>query len=43
MDKRLEARFLGKDNVVFDVWYYCCAHVGYVMLCACSFVEILHM
>jgi len=43
MDKTLEARLLGKDSLVLDVWYYCCAHVAYVMLCACSFVKILHM
>ena len=35
----LEARFLGKDSVVLDVWYYCCAYDVYVvhvssMMCA---------
>ena len=42
MDKTLEERFLAEDNVVLDVWYYCCAHVAYVMLCACSVVRIFH-
>jgi len=43
-DKTLEARFLGKDSMVFKVWYYCCAHVVYVVhvvsmiLCACHVV-----
>ena len=31
MDEILEARFLGKDSVVLDVWYYCCAYVVYVV------------
>ena len=34
-----EARFLGKDNMVLDVWYYCCTYTVYVvhvsyMMCA---------
>jgi len=33
MDKTLEARLLGRDNVVLDVWYYCCAYVA-SMMCA---------
>ena len=43
MDKTLEVRFLGKDSVVLDVWYYCCAyvvHVASMMLCACVVVCI---
>jgi len=42
----LEARLHGRDNVVLDVWYYCCAyvvyvvHVAFVMLCACIVVCI---
>ena len=46
MDKILEARLLGRGNVVLDVWYYCCAHVvyvlhvAYVMMCACGVVYI---
>jgi len=46
VDKTLEARLLGRDSVVLDVWYYCCVYVVYVvhvscvMLCACSFVYI---
>jgi len=46
MDKTLEARFLGRDSVVLDVWYYCCAYVVYVvpiafmMLCTCVVVYI---
>ena len=42
MDKTMEARFLGRDNVILDVRYYCCAyvvyvvHVAYALLCACS-------
>jgi len=31
MGKTLETRFLGKDNVVLDVWYYCYAYVVYVV------------
>jgi len=27
----MEARFLGRDSVVLDVWYYCCAYVVYVV------------
>jgi len=46
MDGRetLEARFLGRDKLVFEMWYYCCAyivyivHVASVMLCACGVV-----
>ena len=48
MDGRetLETRLLGRDSVVLDVWYYCCAYVVYVvhvasvMLCACIVVYI---
>ena len=46
MDKILEARLLGRDSVVLDVWYYCFSyvvyvvHVAYVMLCACGVVYI---
>jgi len=43
MDKTLEARFLGRDNVVLDVWYYCCAYVvnvASVMLCTCGVVYL---
>ena len=36
----LEARLLGRDSVVLDVWYYYCAYVASVMLCACSVVYI---
>ena len=42
----LEARLLGKDSVVLDVWYYCCAyvvyvvHVVFVMFCAWGVVYI---
>jgi len=41
----LEARLLGRDSVVLDVWYYCCAcivyflHVAFVM-CACGVLYI---
>lgn len=44
MGKTWEARFLGIDSVVLDVWYYCCAYVVYVvhvtsiLLCACGVV-----
>ena len=31
MNKTLEARFLGKDSMVSDVWYYCCAYFLYVV------------
>ena len=39
MDEIPEARFLGKDNMVFDVWYYYCEYIIYVvhvsyMMCA---------
>jgi len=46
MDKTLKERLLGRDNVVLDEWYYCCAYVVYVvhvasvMLCACCVVHI---
>ena len=46
MGKTLEARFLGRDSVFLDVWYYCYAyvvygvHVAFVMLCACGVVYI---
>ena len=46
MDEMPEARFLSKDNMVFDVWYYCYSYVVYVVhvasmiLCACSVVCI---
>ena len=46
MDKTLEARLLGRDSVVLDVWYHYCSYVVYVvhvasvMLCACSVVYI---
>ena len=46
MNNTLEARFLGRDNVVLDVWNYFCAHVvcdihvGFVILCACYAVYI---
>ena len=46
MNKTLEARFLGRDSVVLDVWYYYCAYVVYVvhvssvMLCTCGVVYI---
>ena len=43
MDKALEARLLGIDNLVLDVWYYCCAYViqvASVMLCVCGVVHI---
>jgi len=42
IDKTLGARFLGRDSVLLDVRYYCCAYVVYVvhvvsmMLCACG-------
>lgn len=31
MDKALEAKFLGRDSVVLDMWYYDCAYVIYVV------------
>ena len=39
MDNMLEERFLGKDTVFLDVWYYYCAYVVYFvhvsyMMCA---------
>ena len=39
MDEIPKVSFLGKDSVVLDVWYYCCAYVVYVvhvasMMCA---------
>jgi len=48
MDGRetLKAMLLGRDGVVSDVWYYCCAyivyviHIAYVMLCTCGVVYI---
>ena len=46
MDKILEARLLGGDSVVLDVWYYCCTyivyvvHIAFVILCACGVVYI---
>ena len=46
MDNTLEARLHGRDNVVLDVWYYCCAYVVYdvhgtsVRLCTCVVVYI---
>lgn len=43
MDKTLEARLFGRDNMVLDEWYYFCAYVVSVMLCACSVVYILFM
>ena len=42
----LEAMLLGRDSVVLDVWYYCCAYIVYVVhaasvkLCACGVVYI---
>ena len=41
MDEIPEARFLSKDNMVFDVWYYCYSYVVYVVhvasiMCALS-------
>jgi len=42
----LKAGLLGRDCVVLDVWYYCCAyvvfvvHVASVMLCACGVMYI---
>ena len=46
MDKALEENLLGRDSVVLEVWYYCCAYVVYVihvasvMLCAYGVVYI---
>ena len=46
MDKTLEARLVGRDSVVLDVCYYCCAYVVYVvhvasvMLFSCGVVYI---
>jgi len=46
MDKAMKATFLGRDNVVLNVWYSCCAYVVYdvhvssLMLCACAMVYI---
>jgi len=46
MGKALETMFLGRENVLLDVRYYCCAYVVYivhvasVMLCACSVAYI---
>jgi len=51
MNKTLETRFLGKDNVVSDVWYYCYAYVLYVVHIAsvtlvrvqyCAYVLCVH-
>jgi len=41
MNKTLDARFLGKDIVVLDMWYYFCAYFVYVLHVA--FVMIVHM
>jgi len=41
MDKTLGTRFLGRDSVLLDARYYCCAYVVYVasvILCACGVV-----
>jgi len=48
MDEILQARFLGKNNVVLDVRYYCCAYVVYVvhvasMMCALVVLRIYSM
>lgn len=40
MDKTLEARFLGRDNVVLDMWYDYCSYVIYVVHIACNSPEI---
>jgi len=46
MGNTLEARLLGRDSVILDVWYYYCEYVVYVvhiscvMLCAYSVVYI---
>jgi len=42
MDGRetLEARFLGIDNVVLDVWYYYCAYVVHVASMMCAHVML---
>jgi len=40
MDKTLEARLLGRDNMVLDVWYYYCAYVVYVVMLLC---DVVHM
>jgi len=43
MDEIPKERFLGKDNIVLDVWYYyyayvvCVVHVAYMM---CEFVVL---
>ena len=52
MNKTLEEKFLGKDSVVLDVWYYCCAYVVYVLhvtsvmilhMKYCAYVECVHV
>ena len=48
MNKTWEARFLGKDNMVLDVWYYYCAYTVYVvhvsyMMCAHAVLCIYNM
>jgi len=48
MDEILEAMFLGKNNVVLDVWYYCFAYIVYVvyvssMMCALVVLRIYSM
>ena len=41
MDEILEARFLGKDNVVLDVRYYYCAYIVYVAHVASMMCELV--
>jgi len=41
MDEISEARFLGKNNVVLDVQYDCCAYIVYVASMMCALVALL--
>jgi len=49
MDKTLGTRFLGRESVLLEVRYYCCAYVVYIvhvssmMLCTCSVVYTYHV
>ena len=41
MDEIPEPRFLGKDNMFLDVWYYCYEYVLYVVHVASMMCEIM--
>lgn len=47
MDKTLEERFLGRDSVILDVWYYFCAYVVYILhiafLMLCIYIVFIHV